>query len=340
MKRLKLPSTMPFITKIIVKLAPRIGAKVLVEPEFGYVGQITFKNGTRTFFRNRNSSINAHGAVEIARDKGYTSFFLRHLGYNAPVEQTFFSDAWCKNTGSTRNVAAAAAYASSIGYPVIVKPNRLSQGVLVVKAWNASEVKRVVRAVHKKDGVALVQKFIPGKDYRIVVLDGDVISAYERRPLSIVGNGKKTIADLLKDKQKSFDRDGRDTELNLDDFRFLWKLKRLKLSLKSVLKKGEKISLLDNANLSTGGDSIDVTNDVHRDYRALVRRVARDMELRLCGIDILTSDISKPLDPAYVILEINAAPGLDHYASSGAKQQKIVEGLYMKVLLALEKGAR
>lgn len=331
-----LPS-LPFITAMMLKLCPKIGATVLVEPEFGYVGQITFKNGTRTFFRNRNSSINAHGAVEIARDKGYTSFFLKSMGYHTPREQTFFSDVWCKNLHSRRTVDAACRFASRLGFPVIVKPNHFSQGVLVTKAWNAREVRRVATAVLRRDSVVLVQKFIPGKDYRIVVLDGDVISAYERVPLSVVGDGKRTIGQLLKEKQKAFEKAGRDTELDLQDFRFHWKLKRLRLSLRSVPKRGERIFLLDNANLSTGGDSVDVTSRIHTGYRTLVRSVARDMGLRLCGVDIITADISTPLDPKHVILEINAAPGLDHYASSGRRQKNIVEGLYMKVLRALER---
>ncbi len=319
------------------KLCPKIGAKILIEPEFGYVGQITFKNGRRTFFRNRNSSINSHGAVEIARDKGYTSFFLRRMGYNAPQEQTFFSDAWCKNLGLKRNASDAATYASRLGFPVIVKPNHFSQGVLVVKAWNEREVRDVVKKILKRDSVVLVQKFVEGKDYRVVVLDGKVISAYERVPLSVTGDGQRTIDKLLKEQQELFRMEKRDTDLDRKDFRFLWKLKRLKLSLRSVPKKGEQIYLLDNANLSTGGMSFERTDMVHSDYKKLVRTVARDMELRLCGIDIITSDISKPLDPHHVILEINAAPGLDHYACSGNKQKKIVEDLYMKVLLALQK---
>ncbi len=328
---------LPFITQMMVKLCPRIGAKVLIEPEFGYVGQITFRNGKRTFFRNRNSSINAHGAVEIARDKGYTSFFLKRMGYRTPIEQTFFSDALCKHLKTKRDARAASAYAAKIGYPVIVKPNHLSQGELVVKCWNAQEVAKTAAMILQKDSVMLVQKFIEGRDYRVVVLDGEVISAYERIALSVTGDGTKTIARLLRELERSFARDGRDTILDLEDFRFRWKLKNLKLRLASVPKKGEKIFLLDNANLSTGGISIDVTDHIHADYRALVCNAARDMELRLAGVDILTSDLSKPLDPHHVILEINAAPGLDHYASSGKKQKKIVEGLYLKVLKALER---
>jgi D-alanine-D-alanine ligase-like ATP-grasp enzyme len=329
---------LPFITAMMVKLCEKIGAEALIEPEFGYVGQIRFKSGKRTFFRNRNSSINSHGAVEIARDKNYTSFFLKHMGYNVAEERTFFSDAWCKNLRSRRNTDAACAYAGRLGYPVIVKPNHFSQGVLVVKAWNATEVRKAAKKIFARTNVLLVQRFIPWRDYRVVVLDGDVISAYERIPLSVTGDGKRTIGALLKETQRKFDTLDRDTRLDLKDFRFQWKLRRAGLTLRSVPKRDEKVMLLDNANLCTGGVSDDVTPNVHADYRALVRSVARDMELRLCGIDILTSDLSKELDPKHVVLEINAAPGLDHYASSGRKQQKIVEGLYLKVLKALEKG--
>lgn len=333
-------SRLPFITAMLLKLCPKIGATVLVEPEFGYVGRITFKNGRSTFFRNRNSGINSHGAVEIARDKGYTSFFLRGMGYNVPDERTFFSAEWCVRLRNHRDVSAAALYAAELGYPVIVKPNHFSQGTLVAKAWTAREVKKIVNMILKRDSVAIVQRFISGRDYRVVVLDGEVISAYERLPLSVIGDGVKSIERLLNDKQKMFDRSGRDTRIDASDFRLIGKLKRQKLTLQSIPEKGESIPLLDNANLSTGGDSVDVTDGIHGDYRSLVRSVAADMQLRLCGIDIITSDISKPLDPDHIILEINAAPGLDHYASSGETQRKIVEDLYMKVLLALEKDSR
>src|SRR5207253_6464045 len=105
----------------------------------------------------------------------------------------------------------------------------------------------------------------------------------------------------------------------------------------SVLEDGECIYLLDNANLSTGGDAVDVTADLHPEFRELAIRITRDMGLRLCGVDIITPDARLPVNQ-YVLLEINGAPGLDNYASIGELQAEIVDGLYLKILQALERG--
>ncbi|HAX75351.1 MAG TPA: cyanophycin synthetase, partial [Cyanobacteria bacterium UBA11372] len=80
---------LPFVTEVIKKLATQIEATVLIEPEYAFVGQITFKNGKRTFFRNTRFEINNHASVAIVQDKGYASFFLKGLGYKVPEEQTF-----------------------------------------------------------------------------------------------------------------------------------------------------------------------------------------------------------------------------------------------------------
>lgn len=106
----------------------------------------------------------------------------------------------------------------------------------------------------------------------------------------------------------------RDTVINCEDARIRQNLKRNKLTTDSVLPEGRILQLLDNANLSTGGTSIDLTNVVHLDYATLAINITSDMGLRLCGVDIITEDICKPLSE-YVVIEINSAPGLDNYAS-------------------------
>ncbi len=328
----------PFLTALIAKIAKRMGAQVILEPEFGYVGQIVFQNGNRTFFRNRVLSINTASAIEVSRDKNYASFFLRQFGYNVPEEQTFFSPRWSKRIQSDRDLEAAAAFAKQLGYPVVIKPNTFSQGELVTVARNERELRAAARAIFARTDILLVQAYVSGRDYRVVVLDGRVISAYERTPLEVLGDGKSTMKKLVARLQKSFEEDGRDTRIDLEDFRIPLVLRAQKLTLLSVPTQGRRVKLLDNANLSTGGTSRDLTDRIHPDYAQLAANVTRDMGLRLCGVDILASDLTKPLDPGYVILEINASPGLDHYAASGRKQKKIVEELYAAVLRALEKG--
>lgn len=323
---------------MMLKIAKKMGARIVVEPEFRYIGQVIFKNGRRTFFRNTVLSINTGSAMEVSRDKNYSSFFLRRFGYRTPKEQTFFSDSWCRNLKSTRNLAAACRFAKILGYPVILKPNNLSQGRLVTKVRSAQELKTAARKILAGSQIFLVQEFIQGRDYRIVVLDNEIISAYERFPLCVVGTGKDSVSALLKKKQRLFEKTGRDTRIDFKDFRIAWKLRSQGLRFTSIIPRGKEILLLDNANLSTGGESKDVTPLVHKDYKKLVVAITKDMGLRLCGVDLLTSDITKPLDPSHVVLEINAAPGLDHYASAGRTQKKIVEELYEKVLRAIERG--
>lgn len=324
-----------FVAEIICRIAPQIGAEVLLEPEFGFVGEITFRNGKRILFRGTNLNINPLGSSEIARDKGYANFFLRKHGYSVPEGQTFFSEKLNKRLETKRTVDDGFGYAVKIGLPVILKPNNLSQGTLVTKVFTKRQYSSTAKKILKLTPVMLVQRFYEGRDYRIVVLDNEVLSAYERLPLTVVGNSRSTIGMLLKSKQRYFDKIGRDTQLDLEDHRMKWKLRTGRLTLQSIPRKGEIVQLLDNANLSTGGDAVDVTEALHRDYERLAIGIARDMGLRMCGVDIMADDASLPLEE-YVVLEINSAPGLDNYAAIGTKQRRKVDDLYLKVLRALE----
>lgn len=320
------------LAALFTKLAPRIGAKVLLEPEWGIVGQITFKNGKRSYFRYNSIDLNTLGASEISKDKDYAAFFMRQMGYPAVRGKAFYSDTWAKAIGSKDDTRAAARFAELLGFPVIVKPNSQSQGIAVHAAHTQRELSSALAAVFKVDKVALVQPLLRGRDYRIVVLDDTVISAYERIPLHVLGDGRHSIAELLAKKQRAFMRSGRDTRLRLDDRRIGKKLARFKLDMRSVPARGERIYLLDNANLSSGGDAHDVTRELHPGFKKIAVALTRDMGLRLCGVDLMVEGDIAQKPGTYHVLEINSAPGLDHYATGGAAQQKIVEDLYLQVL--------
>ncbi len=325
--------------EILKVIAPKIGAVVLLEPEWQIAGQVTFKSGKRTYFRYNTLDLNPVGASDIAVDKDYASFFMKSMGYSVvPGSKTFFSDEWAETIGSQdRKIDDAYQYACDLGFPVVVKPNSGSKGTGVAQVSTKKEFFKALRTIFKNDRVAIVQKPVRGKDYRIVVLDNEVISAYERIPLSVTGDGVSTIEELLVKKQAKFVKKKRDTQIKFDDPRILLKLKRQKLSFASIVPKGTQVFLLDNANLSTGGDSIDVTESIHPKFKKLAVKLTRDMGLRLCGVDLVVAgDITKA-PKEYWVLEINAAPGLDHYARGGKKQAKIVEELYTKVLKALDK---
>lgn len=330
----------PYLTELIMKLAPRLGARVIVEPEWGIVAQIIYPNKVVRSMRMYSIDLNTMGSSSVAKDKGYSKFFMAKKGYPVAPGDTVFSDDWARVVKSKRNSGYAVNLAEKLRYPVIIKPNSKSQGTGVMVAWSNKELLASLKKVFKIDQVALLEKFLPGRDYRIVVLDGEVISAYERISLSVIGDGKNSIKKLLLLKQKEFIKNGRDTKIKFSDSRIAEKLKHQGYALSSVLPQGVKIYLLDNANLSTGGDSTDVTHTMHKSYKKIAINLSHDMGLRVCGVDLMVTygDITHdPKNSEYYVIEINSAPGLDHYVTTGKAQKKIVEDMYMKVLKALGK---
>lgn len=320
---------------LLKKLAPKIGARVLLEPEWRIAGQIQYKDGSNRYFRYNTLDLNPVGASDIAKDKDYANFFMARMGYPTIRGKSFFSDEWCAAISSRRDTEAAYAYAQKLGLPVIVKPNSGTQGTDVTLVHSKPEFLRAMKQIFKHDRVALVQKKVSGRDYRIVVLDKEIISAYERIPLNVVGDGRSTIKQLLAKKARAFIASSRDTRINLKDPRIKNKLKTEGLAFHSKPASGQKVFLLDNANLSTGGDAVDVTKEIHSDFKKLAVKLTRDMGLRLCGVDLMVDGDIREKPRKYSVLEINAAPGLDHYVKTGKAQQKIVEDLYLKVLKSL-----
>ncbi len=323
------------LANILERIAPKIGAKIVLEPEWRIAGQITFRSGKRCYFRYNTLDLNPVGASDIAKDKDYAAYFMRRMGYPAIPGTTFFSDRWCSAIGSKKDTGAALRHAKKTGFPLIAKPNANSHGHNVFLVHNQREMKRALAHIFHEDKIALIQRPVTGRDYRVVVLDNEIISAYERIPLNVVGDGRSTIAQLLARKQKMFDKSGRDTRIRPDDPRILHKLARLKLTLRSIIPRGERVFLLDNSNLSSGGDAVDVTSEIHPAFKKIAIDLTRDMGLRLCGVDLMVEGDIREKPATYHIIEINAAPGLDHYVTTGLAQQKIVEDLYVKVLKSL-----
>lgn len=328
----------PILADIFPRIAPRIGAVVHLEPQWGIAGQITFASGRKRYFRFSSIDMNPLGASEIAKDKDYAAYFMQRMGYPVPEGRPFYSPDWAKAIGSDQSTEAAYGYARELGFPVLVKPNSGSQGKNVAVAFNRRELLSSLREAFKNDRVALVQRIVRGRDYRLVVLDDVVISAYERIPLNIVGDGASSILQLLEQKQRQFIATGRDTVLAIDDIRMRRRLARHALDLNSVIRAGETVYLLDNANLSAGGEAVDVTDVIHPDLRDFAVRLTRDMGLRLCGVDLVFEGDASIMPTELTILEVNAAPGLDHYAQVGTKQAQIVEDLYLEVLKGMDTG--
>jgi len=326
----------PFASLLIAEIAPRLGIAVELEPEFKFAGELVFPNGRRHVFRNTNFNINPAGSAEIAKDKEYTKFFLRKAGLNVPRGQAFFAASLNANlpAGNRRGIPEAAAYALGLGYPVYVKPNNLSQGRLVAKVYDEARLVEMAAAIVDKNPVFVVEEPCEGRDYRVVVLGGKVISAYERIPLAVVGDGVSTVDGLLWAAKFKLVEAGRpNSEIDLADVRIDIKLESEGLSRDSVIAEGRGIRLLDNANLSTGGHSVDVTDAIHPAFGGLAVKACRALGLRFAGVDFICADLGgDPARQTWNVIEINAAPGLDNYAALGEEQAGRVRQLYQAIL--------
>lgn len=324
-----------FVIPIIQELAAELGIIFEVEERYGHAGRLVLGDGSTRYISGSLFDLNDAGATAVAKDKDYASYFLAKSGFPVPVGEAFHTKEWAKYIQSDRTVDAAWEYAQTIGLPVIVKPNSKSQGDGVSLARTKSDFIQAVNRASKNERVFLVQKPIIGKDYRIVVLDGEVISAYERIPLFVIGDGVRTIAELIEAKQNEFHRINRNTIIDIADPRIATTLRQKKLLLSSILDAGVILTLLPNANLSTGGDAKDVTESLHPSWKTLSTNIAQAMNLRFIGIDIMTNVELSEAPKDYVVLEINASPGLDNYASIGEKQYAVVKELYRKVLVVM-----
>jgi D-alanine-D-alanine ligase-like ATP-grasp enzyme len=339
------PPHYPYITRVLIELFETGGlpnvATIQVEPVYGYVGRIVYRDGMVRFFRGSSMGVNRLGASEIARDKGYTKYFLEQLGYSTPRGKVFLSARFVELIDRNLGRFGFTEFAhcdqileyvrESLGYPCYLKPNEGSQGRGIEQCANPEEVVAVVERYAAEGALkVLVEQAIPYPDYRVVVLGDEVISCYLRKPLSLTGDGVSTITELLAERQRQFLDDGRDTIINLEDSRLDRALGREGWTRETVLAEGRAWQAFQVSNLSVGGDSEDFTDRIHPHWRALCIEISAAMGLRFSGVDLACEDICRA-DAGYSVLEINAAPGLDNYAASGPRQAELVRDLYRRV---------
>lgn len=305
------------------------------EPSRGMFGVMIFPNAKKYFVKDVNFNLNYVSSVRITKNKALTSYFLDLFGYNVPKYTMVYSECKCKKYGLEDNLAKGKEFAEAVGYPLILKINDSSKGQGIYKVYDEKELVEKAQDILLEVNTFQIQKYYDYNDYRIVVLGNKIISAYQRIPLYVIGDGVNSVKRLLEQKQESFIKAGRDTIINVYDKDIENNLLKLGYSLQSVLGNGEICKLRYISNLSAGGECIELIDKIHRDYAELGIKIAQDLNLHLCGIDIMCPDISKGMKK-YVVLEVNSSPGLDNYAFSGKQQELYVKELYRKVVLYIQ----
>ena len=242
-------------------------------------------------------------AESIAQDKELSKKLLQAAGVPVPMGRPVLDaeDAW---------VAA-----QEIGLPVVIKPRDGNQGKgVAVNLKTREEVMEGFKnALEYRDDI-LVESYLPGSDYRLLVVGDKMVAAARREPPLVVGDGTSSVRQLV-DKVNSDPRRGDGHATSLTKIRFddiaLARLKEQGFNADSVPAKGTRVVLRNNANLSTGGTATDVTDDVHPEVASRAVMAAQMVGLDVCGVDVVVESVLKPLEEQHGgIVEVNAAPGL------------------------------
>ncbi|MEW6254775.1 MAG: cyanophycin synthetase [Pseudomonadota bacterium] len=271
------------------------------------------------------TSMTSHIAVEIASDKGVCNKILADLGLPVPQQRQVY------------DADEAVSAARRIGYPVVIKPLDGNHGRGVTVNIMSDEEAETAFAVADEEGSAvIVESMIVGDDHRLLVVNGKLVAAAKRVPGHVVGDGARTITELMEivnqDPRRGIGHDNVLTKLEMDD-QALRLLGEKNYTPESVPPAGEVVYLRKTANISTGGTAVDVTDVIHPDNKAMAERAILAVGLDLGAVDFLTSDITQSYrDTGGAICEINAGPGLRMHISPSEGKPRDVGGAVMDML--------
>ncbi|MBC5772727.1 cyanophycin synthetase [Pontibacter sp. KCTC 32443] len=254
------------------------------------------------------SSHTSFFGVENAGNKNMTKHILEEAGIPVPKGRIVYS---------LRELEEAI---DELDYPIVTKPLDGNQGKgasINIQTWKDAakgfaEAQRYSQAV-------MVEQFIQGFDYRLLVINGKFVAAAKRTPAMVTGDGVSSIRQLInqvnKDPRRGVGHEKELTHIKVD--RITRGILREKgISLQTILPYGEELFLKKTANLSTGGTATDVTDIVDPYNVLMAERIAGIIGLDICGIDVMTTDIAIPLpDTRGAVIEVNAAPGLRMHIS-------------------------
>lgn len=209
-------------------------------------------------------------------------------------------------------------YPFYVDRPIVIKPNSTNFGIGVTifktSKYSKAEFNRALVLAFSFDKTILVEDYFVGREYRFLVLQDNTIAILHREPANVIGDGRSNITQLVEmknqDPLRGYNYVTPLEKIQLDEVERMY-LARQGRSFESILKKGEKIFLRENSNISTGGDSIDCTDEIGLQFKSLAVACAKSVGAVICGVDMLIKDINKPVDHSnYTIVELNFNPAI------------------------------
>ncbi len=292
-------------SEALVKEAKKQGyqVEILSEKDNFFVVKSDTKE---VFFKSTDFGGNSSLALKICNDKFLSHLFLER--YNFPVAKT--------REISRENFDFGTEDFSDFTFPLVVKPVDDGHGNGVkMNISDKKELKKAIEESFQKYSKILIQTQASGEDHRVLVVWWEVAIAYKRVPPSVVGDGKTTILSLIEKENKNnpLRWEGYTnvlSKIKIDD-ELKNTIQKQGYTLESILEEDKKIFVRSNGNVGTGGYVQNVTNKVNEEIRKMVVEIAQKLNMKICGVDVMTDDISCPLSQTKgIILELNATPGI------------------------------
>ncbi len=240
--------------------------------------------------------------VDIACDKEETKLLLEQAEVPIPKGDIIRTE---------RGLEEAAEY---VGFPLVIKPVNGNHGRGITTNINSMDEALIAFKEAKEiSRLVIVEKYITGEDYRLLVIDNKLVAAAKRTPAHVIGDGKSSIQQLVdevnKDERRGYGHEKVLTEISINSLT-IELLKENGMTPETIVPKGEFVKLKSTANLSTGGTAEDVTDLIHPYNIFMAERISKIIGLDICGIDIMAHDLTKPLNESGgAVLEVNAGPG-------------------------------
>ncbi|GLV13915.1 cyanophycin synthetase [Alicyclobacillus hesperidum] len=259
--------------------------------------------------------------VDIASDKAFTKRLLEDVGIPVPYG------------GVATSPEEAIDWLCDVGAPVVVKPldGRQGQGVSL-NLTTEDEVRKAFAVASEYSRSAVVEEYIPGSNVRLLVVAGRCVAASLRQPAMVEGDGKATIRELIErvnqDPRRGVGHEKPLTRIAIDAV-VERVLAKAGYTLESVPAQGERVTVRDSANLSTGGEACDVTDVIHPTYRRIAEQSAMHIGLDVCGVDMVIRSLHEPAARGNcAVIEVNAAPGIRmHEHPSQGEPRRVAEAI-------------
>lgn len=200
---------------------------------------------------------------------------------------------------------------------IVIKPNttNFGYGITIFKnGYNYKEYESAIDHALSFDDTIIIEEYKSGKEYRFLIIGGKVQGILFRKPANVIGDGIHSIKELVEEKNKNPLRGQGYTKplevIKIDNVVVNY-LKEQNLSIDSILDNGEEVFLRNNSNISTGGDSIDMSNQVHQDYIDIAEKAAKALNVNITGVDMIIEDINMTANPSnHSIIELNFNPAI------------------------------